>query len=970
MESDLDLEKIINIHLTKEMKNIYVIGYFGHENLGDETYKVTFNFIFQTFLPKNDLNNYKIHYLDCDTIKLHNFNDTDIIILGGGDILNDYFLDKIILKFRNKPNKIIAVSVGIPYIDIIINTNKLNIIDYIFVRTKQDLDLFKEYFHVHRIFYLPDISYYLLNQVKLTLLNPTIEPKTVSLFKKLDSIKKNKKIIAITLSQHIHSDNLDINVHYNSLVQSINQFVRYLLTFGYHVVFLPFNTNQSLSGTHENDILIHNDIIESIKSNNLNNLDQITNIDFTIDPNIILQLYDYFYITVPMRFHATLFSIYKCIPMLPIFTTRKIKNLLLDINYDYSVELKCNEKDLPIYLDTRLLISQFAQLVDNYDEISSNLNLANRDIFVKELKPLFENTLSCGTNDTTPSLIDLITKDYAKINSDKKISTADTKIQEAYTKAIRLATDHGYTHFTQIKESKLQDICVQIISHTLTNGTLNSIYNYGMKEKLFSGVKPPHDANKYMSLGGVTPEWKWVINDNTRKRYLAQKLYNNPYGLFNINFIDQVDYSGVHRSGWQYVYEKINYLHDNKSELYLDLYLDRTFHWNKEVNKFLNLIPYTKTWIGFVHHTFETGFSDYNCYNMLDNADFIESLKVCKGLFVLSRDLRIKFQKEFFKRGIDVPVFNLMHPTEVPKVNKGEYSSTIPLWDYSQFINNKDKKIINVGAWLRNIFSFYYLNLPNKYTFIHNKSGFPWYKVKVKDNIRKVCLKGGHMNNYFPSLNFTNDLGQFLVLKENNQFSVNPNASSNSSQNASGNSSQNTSANSSQNASGNSSQNCSGNSCQNSSGNASGNASHNVNVGGEIVNNWHRHFHDHMRDIINSVDLINQLTNEQYDDLLTKNIVFINLVDASAVNTVIECIVRNTPIVVNDHPAVKEMLGPNYPLYYTTGIDLYNTNQEIVTLLSNTNNIKKANVYLQKLDKTKYTIEYFIDEFTNIIKGL
>jgi hypothetical protein len=963
MESNINLEKI----LSKETKNIYVVGYFGHNNLGDEQYKVTFNFIFNTFLPKNDLNNFVIHYLDCDTIKLHDFSDTDIIILGGGDILNDYFLDKVILKFRNKPNKIIAVSVGIPYIDIIINTNKLNIIDYIFVRTKQDLDLFKEYFHVHRIFYLPDISYYLLNQVKLTLLNPTIEPKTVSLFKKLDSIKKNKKIIAITLSQHIHSDILDMNVHYNSLVQSINQFVRYLLTFSYHVVFLPFNTNQNESGTHENDILIHNDIIESIKSNNLNNLDQITNIDFTIEPNMILQLYDYFYITVPMRFHATLFSIYKCVPMLPIFTTRKIKNLLLDINYNYSVQLKCNDKDLPIYLDTRLLISQFAQLVDNYDEISSNLNLANRDIFVKELKPLFENTMTCGTNDTTPSLIDLITKDYAKINSDKKLSTAETKIQEAYTKAIRLATDHGYTHFTQIKDTKLQDICVQIISHTLTNGTLNSIYNYGMKEKLFASKG---GATPYMSLGGVTPEWKWVINDNTRKRYSAQKLYNNPYGLFNINFIDQVDYSGVHRSGWQYVYEKINYLHNSKSELYLDLYLDRTFHWNKEVNKFLNIIPYTKTWIGFVHHTFETGFSDYNCYNMLDNPDFIESLKVCKGLFVLSRDLRIKFQKEFFKRGIDVPVFNLMHPTEVPKVIKGECSSTIPLWNYSQFINNKDKKIINVGAWLRNIFSFYYLNLPNKYTFIHNKSGFPWCKVKVKDNIRKVCLKGGHMNNYFPSLNFTNDLGQFLVLEENNQFPVNPNASSNSCQNASGNSSQNSSGNSCNNCSGNSCQNSSGNSCQNSSGNASGNASQNVSVGGEIVNNWYRHFHDHMRDIINSVDLINQLTNEQYDDLLTKNIVFINLVDASAVNTVIECIVRNTPIVVNDHPAVVEMLGENYPLYYTTGIDLYNTNQEIVTLLSNTNNIKKANAYLQKLDKTKYTIEYFIEEFTGIIKGL
>jgi hypothetical protein len=236
--------------------------------------------------------------------------------------------------------------------------------------------------------------------------------------------------------------------------------------------------------------------------------------------------------------------------------------------------------------------------------------------------------------------------------------------------------------------------------------------------------------------------------------------------------------------------------------------------------------------------------------------------------------------------------------------------------------------------------------------------------------MRKVCLKGGHMNNYFPSLNFTNDLGQFLVLEETNQFPVNSNSSQNSSNNCSGNSCNNCSGNSCQNTCQNTSNNSSTNSSTNASGNASGNASQNASCDSQIVNNWYRHFHDHTRDTINSVDLINQLTNEQYDDLLTKNIVFINLVDASAVNTVIECIVRNTPIVVNDHPAVKEMLGEDYPLYYTSNIDLYNTNKEIETLLTNTNNIKKANKYLEKLDKTKYTIEYFIEEFTGIIKGL
>jgi tetratricopeptide (TPR) repeat protein len=54
----------------------------------------------------------------------------------------------------------------------------------------------------------------------------------------------------------------------------------------------------------------------------------------------------------------------------------------------------------------------------------------------------------------------------------------------------------------------------------------------------------------------------------------------------------------------------------------------------------------------------------------------------------------------------------------------------------------------------------------------------------------------------------------------------------------------------------------------------------------------------------------------QYDELLSRNIVFIQLYDASANNTVIECIARGTPVLVNPLPAVIEYLGEDYPLYY------------------------------------------------------
>lgn len=53
-----------------------------------------------------------------------------------------------------------------------------------------------------------------------------------------------------------------------------------------------------------------------------------------------------------------------------------------------------------------------------------------------------------------------------------------------------------------------------------------------------------------------------------------------------------------------------------------------------------------------------------------------------------------------------------------------------------------------------------------------------------------------------------------------------------------------------------------------------------------------------------------------YDRLLSENVVFLDLLDASANNSVIECLARDTPLLVNRHPAVVEYLGPDYPLYF------------------------------------------------------
>ncbi len=81
------------------------------------------------------------------------------------------------------------------------------------------------------------------------------------------------------------------------------------------------------------------------------------------------------------------------------------------------------------------------------------------------------------------------------------------------------------------------------------------------------------------------------------------------------------------------------------------------------------------------------------------------------------------------------------------------------------------------------------------------------------------------------------------------------------------------------------------------------------------------------------------LADTAYDQLLAENIVFVQLYDASANNTVVECLARGTPLLINPLPAVIEYLGADYPLYYD---DL----ETAATLALDTGRIRAAHEHL------------------------
>jgi hypothetical protein len=114
----------------------------------------------------------------------------------------------------------------------------------------------------------------------------------------------------------------------------------------------------------------------------------------------------------------------------------------------------------------------------------------------------------------------------------------------------------------------------------------------------------------------------------------------------------------------------------------------------------------------------------------------------------------------------------------------------------------------------------------------------------------------------------------------------------------------------------------------------------------------------------NSVKLMEFLPNNEYDEILSENLVYLDLYDSSANNTVIECIARGTPLFVNRTPAVVEYLGDAYPLYIDSQFDLEQKIQDL-------NLIRRTHLYLKSI-RYKVEIGYFLDSLVNskIYKGL
>jgi hypothetical protein len=580
-----------------------------------------------------------------------------------------------------------------------------------------------------------------------------------------------------------------------------------------------------------------------------------------------------------MRFHSIIFSAIAGKRFIALYTTTKIDNLLSDIQYNsqYSLRLEVDSKYRPVNIDHDYLVKVIsAGVADNQIDVP----YIDQEFF---------------KNITTKIFVEKKQSDvliHTKLDTFENVITSVKRALITFLGVSTQQADELLTHHGVFPNNNKSYIEISRLLSFIVTGQINHPTVWGFSENMAKPDFVLFDAVKYI----------WTLHKKTYDEYEALQVYApettvERKTLFNVDYIFNNDFSQYHRAGWSYViggllnFDAPHLLRE--SDTMVDIYVDRSFHWGKNVLEYLGILPYKNPWFGFIHHTFNTTHSNYNCHVLLKTPEFIESLKTCKGLFVLSKYLEMQFKAELTKLEIDVPVFTVYHPTEFVTNN----------FTMEKFTKNTSKKIIQIGAWLRNPYSIYELPLPSRNTL----------------KMHKAALKGKDMNNYFPPKDLEKNLENILLTPECNDpncISRNPMSRNPISRDPM---------------------------CRD-----------------PHINKFSKGLFDSIVSNVMSVEIIDKLNNDDYDNLLSHNVVFLNLIDCSAVNTVIECIVRNTPLIVNRHPALEELLGENYPGFYTS---LYQASQLIQSYYS----IYKIYKYLTTLDKTRYRLDTFLYVVQNII---
>lgn len=885
---------------------ILILGYYDRQNIGDDMFK----FVFKRYFDENWPNcNILIKNTD-DINKIP--DDVNLIICGGGDLVNSYFMDKIdhLVSPLKGSVPIYGIGIGFPYRSLL-DEHALDIFDYVAHRNWTDREMLISMYGPNKAQYYPDLGFLL----------PRWSDNGISnqIFREMSQTRGKK--IGVFLSKTIHYaedqdayDNILDNMAYflvkiaempeNKKFMGVKfKCVEAKSPRKYQIYLLSCCTGPS---DKEDDRQINADLFHKIKK--YGHYDNIHIINTPMEIEQIVPIFKQFYMTICTRFHAHIFSMLASVPFLSVYSSRKVHNLLITHDlHGYGVKMDVDPEILyPLKLEAYPLFEKFYLIQERHQEISNRLtkilekNVAKVNKFTHILDNIIWTPLKNINPGTEAFQIKLHNKLTEIANNIVKIVIPglDKGITERY--AQRLISQQDDEDRIKIRElididkraemSQLADLLTEMIVFSITGERVTE-FNYGLRQQIL---------NDDYNLGESV---KWLIQtqmDNHGDGGESNDIVNNQimmqYRKFDMKYFQQHSLRGFHRSGWSYVVSHLAGFHNPNGPIF-DSFLDKTFGWDYEFLKSIGVLPFKKSWVGFFHHTQNETYTHHNLVEVFKKPYFLTSLTTCKGFYVLSTYIKEWIEDQLIKIGFNgIPIEVLLHPTEIPQLCFS--------WDrFVQNIDNGEAQVVQIGAWYRNSYAI--------------------YSLPPLSFLQKAALRGKNMDNYFLRNDEQfNEISQSLIQLGNKWTDEWDEGKS-------------------------------------------------IGCRSDVsrsLQRCHKYINGLIQDINDkhySVKMINHLTNNEYDRLLSENVVFLQMIDASAVNTVIECIVRKTPIVINRLPAIEEYLGIDYPLYYSDLVEAHDK-------LNSKEWLKRGHEYLLKIDSSKLSINRFLKDLVEgqIFKSL
>jgi hypothetical protein len=293
-----------------------------------------------------------------------------------------------------------------------------------------------------------------------------------------------------------------------------------------------------------------------------------------------------------------------------------------------------------------------------------------------------------------------------------------------------------------------------------------------------------------------------------------------------------------HRSGWGYALEGLKPLL-MPGGVMLDSFIEETFCWDLKENEQSGKLPYRQPWVAFIHNP--PGIPQWHEYESAPQEIFKlpawrESQAYCRGIFAFSQTMC-----SWLRQQIDVPVALAAHPTEIPD---REFSM-------AAFLANSNRRIIQVGSWLRRLHSI----------------------ARLQVKMKKALLSPRPEPD--PRL-------RLLLQREAERDPAAAKA------------------------------------------------------------DW------------STVEFLGYHSPADYDCLLSNNIVFLDLYDTVVNNTIVECIVRRTPVACNRLSSLEELLGFDYPLFFSNL-------EEAAAKVDDPAVIAQAHEYLLQIPQSAFSQQAFRD---------